>query len=551
MSELPDLSIDDFAAFYKAVHGYEPFPWQVRLERIVATGEPWPTWLALPTASGKTSVIDIAVFALAVQVGQPTRTRSAPRRIFFIVDRRIVVDQAAEHGRTLAKALAGADAGEVLAVADRLRSLGGGPSPLDVHQLRGGMYRDDAWVRSPLQPAVITSTVDQVGSRLLFRGYGLRGGSMWPVHAGLVANDALLVLDEAHCSNPFLQTLEAVARYRSQAEKPLELPFQYSVMSATPPANADSTFGLDEDDHQHDILHARLNTPKRTRLVLGPKTRSKKGEKEFVEIIANEAVALVRGKAGLFPELKTPELYRGREVRFEALVAEALDRHRLRGPRADARTPVILQTFGEETARTLAKMAIGVPVALLISRGEGWNPARVRSWKGIVQDLAPSKTVLLANPDFVRWAHAEGFTVTPYTFRSADTGAFPSVTAEMEHFLYTLGVGTVPGDDDIWVAGVPDGSNVGTIQPPIGPAINLADKSDGNYMFRFGDEDSDLGHRNFPGISGWGWLTHHPETLQHVPASDWLFTAELIPTPGTAALVSLIGLGGTARRRRR
>lgn len=154
----------------------------------------------------------------------------------------------------------------------------------------------------------------------------------------------------------------------------------------------------------------------------------------------DEAVALVKGRAGLFPELKTPEIYEGRDVRFEALVAAALDRHGLRGPKADPKTPVILQTFGEESARTLARMKIGVPVALLIGRPEGWDRARVRSWKGVVQGLAPAKRIVFENPDFVTWAHEEGFTVTPYTFRSADTGRFPSVKAEMEHYLYTLGV---------------------------------------------------------------------------------------------------------------
>ena len=37
-------------------------------------------------------------------------------------------------------------------------------------------------------------------------------------------------------------------------------------------------------------------------------------------------------------------------------------------------------------------------------------------------------------------AHAAGMTVTPYTFRSASTPGFPSVDAEMSHYLYTLGV---------------------------------------------------------------------------------------------------------------
>jgi glycerophosphoryl diester phosphodiesterase len=154
----------------------------------------------------------------------------------------------------------------------------------------------------------------------------------------------------------------------------------------------------------------------------------------------DEAVALVKGKAGLFPELKTPEIYKGRDVRFEELVAAALDKHRLRGPQADPKSPVILQTFGEESARTLAAMKIGVPVVLLIGRGDGWTEARVRQWKGVVQGLGPDKGILLKNPDLVRWAHGDGLTVIPYTFRAANTGSFPTVQAEMTHFLYTLGV---------------------------------------------------------------------------------------------------------------
>ena len=71
----------------KAVYGYEPFPWQKRLAKRVCGGE-WPRAIALPTAAGKTACIDIAVFALAC------RAKDAPRRIFFVVDRRIVVDQA-------------------------------------------------------------------------------------------------------------------------------------------------------------------------------------------------------------------------------------------------------------------------------------------------------------------------------------------------------------------------------------------------------------------------------------------------------------------------
>jgi len=43
------------------------------------------------------------------------------------------------------------------------------------------------------------------------------------------------------------------------------------------------------------------------------------------------------------------------------------------------------------------------------------------------------------------------------------------------------------------------------------------------------------GHRGHDGLSGFGWLTHGNHE-GHVGASDWLFTAELIPLPPSAYL---------------
>ena len=155
----------------------------------------------------------------------------------------------------------------------------------------------------------------------------------------------------------------------------------------------------------------------------------------------DEAIAAIRGKAGIFPELKTPEIYAGRDVKFEEMVAAALDKNGLRGPKADPKTPVILQTFGQPSARKLARIKIGVPVVLLLGNAEGFeSAAAVKAWAGVVQGFGPAKQIVLKNPDFVKWAHAEGLTVTPYTFRSSDPGGFKDVTAEMSHYLYTLGV---------------------------------------------------------------------------------------------------------------
>lgn len=119
-------------------------------------------------------------------------------------------------------------------------------------------------------------------------------------------------------------------------------------------------------------------------------------------------------------------------------------------------------------------------------------------------------------------------------------------------FTYTLGVTpNLGGDDDLGVV-PPSMRNFGTITAPLvvgsGP-ITLADKDSDGYTFRFGDENNDLGHRGFSGISGWGWLIHHFPNQPHVADSDWLFTAELIPAPGAVSVLAM-GLLAAGRRRR-
>lgn len=261
----------EFAKWFRTLWGYDPFPWQAMLAERVAEGT-WPQAIDLPTAAGKTACLDIAIYALAAQADGLFAERTAPRRIWFVVDRRIVVDEAFARAQTIAEKLAAARTGPLKEVADRLRAVSGTERPLAVGRLRGGIFRDDGWARIPSQPAVITSTVDQLGSRLLFRGYG-HSLLTAPVFAGLAANDSLIILDEAHCAVPFLQTLRAVARYRGPgwAEQPLPAPFAFVVMSATPPAEVppEAVFpGRDRDRAlDHPELHRRLRISKLAELV--------------------------------------------------------------------------------------------------------------------------------------------------------------------------------------------------------------------------------------------------------------------------------------------
>lgn len=269
------LSPEDFPAFFEAVYGFEPFKWQTRLVAEVFTRRRWPDLFDLPTASGKTAVIDAAVFLLALDAAEPAPLRWAPRRIVMIVDRRVVVDQAAVRAEQLVKRLELAKGGKLGAVRDRLASLTGGEGePLSVATLRGGVVRDDAWIRRPDQPLVIASTVDQVGSRLLFQGYGV-SRLMRPIHAGLLANDALFVLDEVHLSQPFSETLQTV-RDRYQNGSGAELPSRWHVteLSATPRGEQTAgrwVFRLRDDDVDSSqpgrILGRRISASKPARLV--------------------------------------------------------------------------------------------------------------------------------------------------------------------------------------------------------------------------------------------------------------------------------------------
>lgn len=291
------MSMQEFTQFFEAVYRTEPFPWQRRLVARVLAGEGWPSAIALPTAAGKTAVIDIAVFALSMSGHQ----RPQPRRIFFVVDRRIVVDAAYSRALGLARKLEAAHDGgpHVLRnVADRLMALGG-DVPLHVAALRGGVYRDHAWARSPAQPLVCVTTVDQIGSRLLFRGYGLARAStnMLPIHAGLVGNDALIVLDEAHISRPFDETLAAVARYRTWADAPISTPWEVVRMSATPAPDVKDVLREGEGDREHPILGQRLRASKRASLleVKGDRTTAEELASAARQLLADDDKARVVG----------------------------------------------------------------------------------------------------------------------------------------------------------------------------------------------------------------------------------------------------------------
>ena len=317
------LTSADFAPLFKAVWGFDPFPWQERLLLRLVTGEDahhkykgepglWPDVLDLPTGSGKTAALDIAVFHLALEALKKDK-RKAPVRIAFIVDRRLIVDDAYERANRIAEALRWSllsdevarrleskrpDVAEAIRrvraepvvkrAALRLRELAGPDQPpLIARFLRGGAPREDDWARTPVQPTILCSTVDQVGSRLLFRGYGV-SDRMKPVHAGILGSDCLILLDEAHLSEPFRQTLKAVEYLRA----PDRAPFGFAVLTATPSVSPERPFGLASEDYSDPILSDRTAASKPARLIEVPGKQGIEAESRIEAALATAKAAL-------------------------------------------------------------------------------------------------------------------------------------------------------------------------------------------------------------------------------------------------------------------
>lgn len=276
-----DLVPAQFSDFFVAIHSTanesrRPFDWQRRLADEVLCQGRWHEVLRVPTSCGKTSVLDLAVFDLALQASKAPSERTASRRICFVVDRRLVVDEVTDHARhmvcAIREALSNPTASPVLkAVADRLRSLAPEDGePIRVVRLRGGVYMDDGWASDPITPTILVSTVDQIGSRLLFRGYGTSRRNR-PIHAGLLAFDTKIIVDEAHLSTVFTKTLDRIRRYQRLAEElPVAIDRQLGIvrMSATiPSAGEDGTFALSDKDREDPRLTSRLEAHKNAELI--------------------------------------------------------------------------------------------------------------------------------------------------------------------------------------------------------------------------------------------------------------------------------------------
>ena len=294
---LPSITREEFGAFFAALNGgYAPFSWQEEVLEHICEHGVWPERINAPTGSGKSSVVDIHLFANALAaVGAAPRV---PRRLCVTVGRRALVDSQATRAREIlgrmGKALTdGSGEPDILRrVAEALQSFQTrndkeGNAPLEVGHIRGELSNRTLPVTDISACAIIAATPDMYGSRALFRGYGSTKAAR-PRETALLAMDTVMVLDEAHMNRQLLHTTQRIAELQKR-EVNLGVPTLQVVETTATPSTEDSestTLGVDIEalDSPNDKeLHKRVYSHKE--LVLRPidKWDGKPGNRAVVD----------------------------------------------------------------------------------------------------------------------------------------------------------------------------------------------------------------------------------------------------------------------------
>ena len=302
---VPEIGPSRFPEFFAAVNGgSQPFTWQCELLDFILERGEWPRQIGAPTGAGKSSVVDIHVFANAVAASRGPRV---PRRLHTVVNRRALVDNQADRAYALASKLADAldrNCNGILGdVARALVSLRGdsGRLPLEVGHLRGDLPSKTLPLSELSACSVIAATPDMWGSRLLFRGYGSSRNAR-PREAAFVGMDSVIVIDESHLSRQLVVTARRIAELQCREESlgvPTLQVTETTATVVTPEEDACTiqvkTAAL--EDRADALLRKRLNATKTLSYVGVEEWNGRPKNAHVIRTIVSEAIRL-HGKFG-------------------------------------------------------------------------------------------------------------------------------------------------------------------------------------------------------------------------------------------------------------
>lgn len=247
--------VENFRKLFLELTAREPFPWQAHLaERFLSNDI--PSACDIPTGIGKTSIIPIWLICLGLKAERGTV--HLPRRLIYTVNRRVIVDQATDEVNQILSVLGNPPTPGLDALQKALRALSTDQTrgPVAVSTLRGGLADNQEWKVDPARAAIIIGTVDMIGSKLFFSGFG-DGKRDRPLHAGLLGQDALIVHDESHLMPAFGKSLQTAV---SLNRKGVSLrPFHAIDLSATQTGDSRSDLlSLTDADFSNPVIRRRM-----------------------------------------------------------------------------------------------------------------------------------------------------------------------------------------------------------------------------------------------------------------------------------------------------
>lgn len=196
-----------FEDFYFAIHGFYPYEWQKGVAQYVDKNGHFPEQISVPTGLGKTSNIDIAIWGIGKQIHEGKK-RTLGQRVVLAVERQVIVDGISQHVKELVNKVNHSPNEIIQVVRDALLSLSFDDVAIKEESFHGTKRSSGEWVDAS-GVTIISTTVTQTTLRLLGQSPGA-SRNVAPIHAGLLAKDSLIFIDEPHLVTAQVSALKQI-----------------------------------------------------------------------------------------------------------------------------------------------------------------------------------------------------------------------------------------------------------------------------------------------------------------------------------------------------
>lgn len=158
-----------------------------------------------------------------------------------------------------------------------------------------------------------------------------------------------------------------------------------------------------------------------------------------------EAIDLVKGQAGLYPETKSPEEYEALGLTMEDELARVLAANGLDTADEQVETPIFVQSFSPPSLKRMYALTGNTyELVQLISGGQAetlLTDDGLRDVAGYADGIGPAVQLISDEPARAIAARALGLEIHPYTVRASRLpDGFSDTTIYMRHLFDDLGV---------------------------------------------------------------------------------------------------------------